>query len=270
MSKAELVRCIQGMPNLHWIQSCGAGFDQVGIPELAERNITVTRSAESHNVAVAEFALAFILSTAKRFPEFMRMQLAREWRVRGSDRGLGEVAGRTVGIVGFGAVGREIASRCQALGMRTIGLRRSPEPSDVDNVLGPRDLPRLLRESHYVVLAVPLTDETRGLIGANELRLMRRDAYLINVARGGVVVQDDLVRALKRGWIRGACLDVFEVEPLPVTSELWDLSNVVITPHCASDSPETLERSVREFEANLRRYLQRRPLASVVDLARGY
>jgi phosphoglycerate dehydrogenase-like enzyme len=258
------------MPNLRWIQSCGAGFDQVGIPEIAERKIVVTRSAQSHNVAVAEFALAFILSAAKRFPEFLRMQLAREWRVRGSDAGIGEVAGRTVGIVGFGAVGKEIAWRCRALGMRTIGLRRSPERSDDDNVLGPRELPQLLRESHYVVLAVPLTDETRGLIGAKELRLMRQDAYLINVARGSVVVQDDLIDALKRGQIRGACLDVFEVEPLPVNSELWHLPNAIITPHCASDSPETIERSVLEFQANLRRYLQQQPLTAVVDLARGY
>jgi phosphoglycerate dehydrogenase-like enzyme len=255
MSNAELARHIEAMPRLRWIHSCTAGVDQVSIPAIATGAITMTRSAASHNVAIGEFVLALILSVAKRFPELHRLQLARQWRKRGTGS-IGEVGGRSVGIVGAGAVGREIAWRCRAMGMRVLGTRRHPKPVEgFDEVLAADELPRLLAEADFVVLSLPLTSETRGLISAAELARMRPGAWLINVSRGSVVVEADLVEALRDGTIGGACLDVFEVEPLPPDNPLWDLANVVITPHCASDTPETLTRSVREFEHNLRRFI---------------
>jgi phosphoglycerate dehydrogenase-like enzyme len=268
MSKPQLLRVLDAARGIRWIHTCTAGFDQLLIPQIIERGVTVTRSAATQNVPMAEFVLAYILVAGKRFPHLLRAQAARSWDPPDPD----ELGGRTVGIVGAGAVGVEVARRCAALGMRVIGTKRAPAPlPHFDRVLPPGALPEVLAESDYVVLAVPLTSETRGMIAARELRLMKPTAYLINIARGALVVEADLIKALRERWIAGACLDAFEQEPLPPSSPLWDLENIVITPHCSYRSPHGVSRGLDEFRENLRRYLAGEPLRNLLkDPVLGY
>lgn len=183
-----------------------------------------------------------------------------------------ELTGKTLGLVGLGAVGSEVARRAKAFGLRVVATRRRPELACMyaDDVRGPDELPWLLRESDFVALCAPLTRATRGLVGEDELRLMKPTAYLINVARGELVDEQGLCSALATGVIAGAGLDVFEQEPLPKRSPLWDLPNVMITPHNAGQSRRSQERVNALFRENLERYLDGRPLANVVDKPAGY
>lgn len=257
MSKPQLQRTLAGAPGLGWIHSCTAGFDQLLVPEIVERDLVVTRSAAAHHIPISEWVLAYILLMTKRFPELLRLQAEHRW-----DRlEMEELGGKTVGIVGAGAIGTEVARRCAPLGMRVIATKRSPKPlPEYDEVLGADQLPRLLVESDYVVLACPLTTETRDMIGEPQLRMMKPTAFLLNVARGGLIVDDALVRALRERWIAGACLDAFTVEPLPADSPLWDVERLVVTPHASSSSPCVMGRAIDEFVANVRRYLAGVPL----------
>lgn len=268
MSKPELQRAIAGSPALRWIHSCAAGFDQLLVPEITERDLTVTRSASSHHIPISEWVLTYILFMTKRFPELIKAQAQHRWDRLEAD----EVGGKTVGIVGAGAIGTEVARRCRPLGMRVIATKRSPVPlAEYDLVMGANELPRLLAESDYVVLACPLTTETAGMIGEQALRLMKPTAFLINIARGALIVDADLIRALGEGWIAGACLDAFAQEPLPSDSPLWDVERLVITPHASSNSPLVMKRAEGEFVANLRRYLKGEPLANTLrEPALGY
>jgi phosphoglycerate dehydrogenase-like enzyme len=175
----------------------------------------------------------------------------------------------------MGAIGSRVAELAHALGMRVLAIRRSVAErgqgeAPVDELLPPADLSYLLSESDYVVLAVPLTPESTKMIGERELRAMKPSAVLINIARGSVIDEPVLVRALKERWIAGAALDVFEREPLPSDSELWALDNVLLTPHISGGTPRYMERAVDLFCDNLRRYLAGEPLRNVVDVARGY
>jgi phosphoglycerate dehydrogenase-like enzyme len=217
---------------------------------------------------MAEFVVAYILLMAKRLPDLLRAQMRHQWSPPEPD----ELGGRTVGIVGAGAVGTEVARRCAALGMRVIGTKRTPQPlPDFEQVLPPSGLPELLRASDYVVLTSPLTTETRGMIGEAELRAMKPTAYLLNVARGALIDEHVLTRALREHWIAGACLDAFVQEPLSPDSPLWDLENLVITPHTSYRSPNGTERGIASFVANLRRYLAGEPLEDPLkDASLGY
>jgi phosphoglycerate dehydrogenase-like enzyme len=268
MSKPQLRHVLEAAPGIRWIHTCTAGYDQLLVPEIADRGLIVTRSAATQNIPMAEFVVAYILVAAKRFPHLLRAQARREWSPPDPD----ELGGSTVGIIGAGAVGAEVARRCAALGMRVIGTKRTPTPlPHFDQILPPDGLPRLLAEADFVVLATPLTAETRHMIGEAQLRLMKPTAHLLNVARGALIVEADLVRALRERWIAGACLDAFEQEPLPPSSPLWDLDNVVITPHCSYRSPHGMTRGLAEFKENLRRYLAGEPLLNLLrDPALGY
>jgi phosphoglycerate dehydrogenase-like enzyme len=268
MSKDELRRVLDGAPRLRWIHTCTAGFDQLLIPEIQDKQLLVTRSASAYNVPMSEFVMAYILAMAKRIPALVRSQMRHEWRPPKPD----ELTGRTVGIIGAGAIGTQVAQRCAALGMRVIGTKRTPEPLPCfEVVMPPSGLPVLLAESDYVVLASPLTPETRGMMAEAELRAMKPTAYLLNIARGALIDDEALIRALKEGWIAGACLDAFREEPLPPDSPLWDLENALITPHTSYYSPHGTERGIAAFEANLRRYLDGEPLSDPLKDARlGY
>jgi phosphoglycerate dehydrogenase-like enzyme len=260
MSKPELSRAMQTAPAVKWVHTSTAGFDWALVPEVVEREVLVTRSAAAKAVPIAEYVLAFIFSIAKRFPALARAQWAHEW----TRPDTGEVRGATVGVVGAGAIGCEVARLCHHMDMRVIGTKRSPEPLPYfEQVLAADELPAVLREADYVVISCPLTPETRGLVGAAELRMMRPDAYLINVARGGLVVEADLVRALQENWIAGACLDVFDEEPLPPESPLWDLENLVLTPHASWGTPHSLDYVLDEFVDNLERFLEGKPLLNL-------
>lgn len=257
-------------PRLRWIQLTSAGADRLLNSGFIEGGVAVTTVSGLHATPIGEFVLSAMLMFAKGAPQTMRAQLKHEW-ARFAPR---ELRGSTVGIVGFGHIGAEVGRLAQAFGCRVIATKRSAAPGETspgaDEILPATDLHRLLGESDYVVLSMPLTPETRGMIGERELRAMRPGAVLVNIARGAVIVEADLIRALDEGWIAGAALDVFVQEPLPATSALWDKENVIVTPHISGGTQIYNERAVEIFADNLRRYLAGDPLRNVVDPARGY
>lgn len=263
-------RLVAEGPNVRWLHTASAGVDHVLTPEVrAKTGLTVTDSGPAFEIAISEFILAWMLMVTRGLPELIAHQRERRWEGAAQR----ELAGATVGIVGLGPIGRGVAVRAKAFGMRTLGQRRTQAPCEgVDEVgTGPDGLARLLAESDYVVLAAALTGETRALIGAEQLAQMKREAWLINVARGGVVDEPALIEALKDGRIGGACLDVFAQEPLRGDSPLWDLPNVYVAPHNSSGGTAGLrERQKALFLDNLRRFARGEPLGGIVDVARGY
>lgn len=255
------------VPTLRWIHSTSDGVDNLLFPEFSDFDLVLTNASGIFNIPIAEMVLAYILTVGKRLPEFLAQQRAHYWH----QLRLRELRQLTVGIVGLGDIGSEVARLCQAFGMRILGLRRHPRPHQfADEVLGPERLHDLLAQSDYVLISCPLTEKTRGMIGPAELRAMEPDTWLINIARGPIVDQQSLIEALRERRIGGACLDVFAREPLPDGSPLWDLPNVIVTPHNAWSSPLLMDRETELFLDNLRRYLAGEPLRNVVDKDAGY
>ncbi|MGH2602467.1 MAG: D-2-hydroxyacid dehydrogenase, partial [Dehalococcoidia bacterium] len=254
---------------LRWIQGIGAGVERMD-PRVAER-ITLTNGSGIAAEPIAEHVICLLLMLARGAQIHVRHQVEHRWQ---RDVPAREIGGMTMGIVGMGAIGSAVARRARALGLRVLAVRRSVErrsPDAVaDEVCPPSDLPYLLTESDVVVLATPLTPETRGMIGGRELRAMRPGSYIINVSRGGVVDEPALIAALAGGHLGGAGLDVFATEPLPADSALWDMPNVIVTPHASYGSDRYMERMEALICDNLRRYLDGRPLRNVVDMERGY
>jgi phosphoglycerate dehydrogenase-like enzyme len=257
-------------PRLRWYQAMTAGVDRVPDTLLRSPRLVVT-SARGHNAgAVAEHVIWALLSLARQARTLHRSQEAGRWERLTP----GELAGKTLGVAGFGAIGEQVARRARAFEMRVIGTRRSAKPGDTDPLLDdllPADgLDDLLARSDAVVVAVPLTAETRGLFGAEALKKMQPHAYLIDVSRGGVVDGAALAEALASGTIAGAAIDVADPEPLPADSPLWQMENVIITPHISGSSAAFNERAVDFFLQNLRRFQAGEPLLNVVDAERGY
>jgi len=260
-------RLVTSIPNLRWVHTVSAGVDHVLFPELAESDVVLTNASGVFNTPIAETVLAYMLAVVKRLPEFLKQQDERRWR----KLDLRELHGLTVGVIGLGDIGGEVARLCKAFGMRVLGLRRRPRPHPhADEVLPSEQLHDMLRRSDFVVISCPLTDETRGLIGREALAAMKPDAWLINIARGPIVDEEALLEALQERRIGGACLDVFSEEPLPEDSPFWDLPNVIITPHNSWNSPRIEEREIELFLENLRRYVAGKSLVNVVDKRRGY
>ncbi len=260
---------IQQAPRLRWIHSTAAGVDQLLFPGLLDREIIITTSSGIHH-SLVEHVFALLLALTRRLHTAIRNQVQHRWER--SERTIGgEVAGQTLGILGLGRIGTELATKAHAFGMRVIGTKRTPAPvPGVERVLPPDGLSEVLREADAVVIALPLTLETTGLIGESELRTMKPTAVLINVGRGPIVQEAALVRALREHWISGAGLDVFEHEPLPTDSPLYDLDNVIVTPHVSGASPHYMNRAVPVFCENLKAYLRGEPLRNLVDKVRGY
>jgi len=260
---------LEHAPALRWVQLPFVGLEQLAGTPARERGILVTNARGLNARSVAEWGLTLMLALAKQLPHYLRQQASQRWEPRQAPT----LSGMTVGLVGLGAIGGELARFASALGLRVIAIRRSgpqPPPAGVSWVGGPGDLPRLLAEADWVVLAVPATAETHRLIGAEQLCRMKPTAWLVNLARGALVDEAALVTALREGWIAGAALDVFEQEPLPAASPLWQLENVIITPHVAGTSPGYFHQVVALFCENLRRYLAGEPLLNRCDLERGY
>jgi phosphoglycerate dehydrogenase-like enzyme len=259
-------------PQLKWLQLTSAGVDRLlDAPIVRSSGAMVTTASGIHAVPISEYVIGAMLAFGKGFPRALRSQAEGRWNPYLPE----ELEGKTVGILGIGAIGSRVADIAHALGMRVLALRRSVSARQkgdgrVAEFLPPSDLPYLLGESDYVVVAVPLTEESRRMIGEAELRSMKPTAVLVNIARGAVIDEAALIRALKEGWIAGAALDVFEQVPLPAESELWKLPNVLITPHISGGTPRYMDRAVDLFCDNLRRYLAGQPLRNVVDPARGY
>lgn len=251
LGKPQLSRLLQRFPTVTWVHTSTAGFDWAMVAEIPERGIALTRSAAAYAVPIGEFTVTLIAALVKRLPALADAQRRHEWAsVEPRD-----LEGLRVGVVGAGGIGHEVAWRAAALGMRVKGLQRTPRPQPhYEAVLGPAQLHELLAWSEVVVVACPLTPETRGLIGSAELAAMPAGSYLINVARGPIVDAAALVEALRAGHLAGAALDALDVEPLPADDPLWDAPNLSITPHTSYKSPRNLERVLSEFEANLRRF----------------
>jgi len=253
---------------LEWLHCFFAGVEGILEPELVESPLVLTNSAGVHAPPIAEHVIGVIIALARNFPGLFRQQRERVWF---RNLPVDEIAGRTVGIVGLGGIGRLVAKKAKGLDMHVIGTKRHPEPVPyVDEVLPDDRLEDLLARSDFVVIAVPSTPETVGLIGRSQLNKMKPSAYLINVARGNVVDQDALIAALQDGRIAGAGLDVFDPEPLPADSPLWGLPNVILSPHCSARSPYINQRTVALFAENLRRFANGEDLINVVDKRRGY
>ncbi len=258
---------------LVWIQSPFVGVDSILIEDVRKSDVIVTSSKGIHASQASDHVFALILAFARKLPELLEDQRRRRWKPRHPFpfEPLDELQGKTLGIVGLGSIGREIARKGKCFGMRVVGVKSTPSPIEhVDRVYGPDELEEVLKVSDFLVLCVPLTPETVRMIREEELRKMKKTAYLINIARGSVVDEKALIMALKEGWIAGAGLDVTKTEPLPENSELWTLKNVIITPHVAGSTPVYWDRAVRIFTENLRRFLRGEPLMNVVDKSRGY
>jgi phosphoglycerate dehydrogenase-like enzyme len=254
-------------PDLRWVQAIGAGVGHLAGAGLDERGIVLTSAQGVGAPPIAEFVIGRLLELYKRFRDLDRLQREHRWQFVP-----GEVmAGKTLLVVGLGAIGREVAVRARAFGLGTIGVRRSyrhgATSPDVDRLCGPDQLDEVLPEADIVVVAAPETSETRGLFDARRLARMRPGAVLCNVARGSLIDQPALLEALAGGRLRAAILDVVEPEPLPPDSPLWDAEGVVLSPHSSTSMEGYNERLVDLFAANLRRWLDGEPLVNVVDPA---
>jgi phosphoglycerate dehydrogenase-like enzyme len=237
-------------PALEWVQALSAGVDGYPTAALAEHGVALTSASGVHAEPIAEQVVGSMLAFERGLLTGLRQQERGVWeRYAG-----GELMKRTLGIVGVGAVGTRVAELASAFEMELLGVKRDPTTNDgvVDDCFGPEGLAEVCARSDYLLLACPLTDETRGLVGREELRLLGEDGVLLNVARGEVVDQDALVSALQYGVVGGAALDVFETEPLPADSPLWELSNVLLTPHMAGSTPKYMERAADVVVANYR------------------
>jgi len=275
-------RILARAPSLRWVHSATAGVERVLTPSSRSRGLVITNARGVFSRPIAEYVMLMILAVARRLPELMELQAERTWQPLEA-RELRDV---TVGIVGLGSIGRGVGALGTAFGCRVIATRRRPEAGShatdgagdepflgslmLDRVLPPERLPELLAESDFVVLAAPLTPDTHGLISDEAIAQMKPGAWVINVARGELVDERALARALREGRLGGAVLDTFREEPLPPTSTLYDLPNVILTPHTSWSSTRVLDRSVDLFCDNLRRFADGRSLVNVVDPDAGY
>jgi D-2-hydroxyacid dehydrogenase (NADP+) len=257
-------------PNLKWLQMMSAGVDRLRDTEIWRSRITITGVSGIHATPIGEFALELMLMFVKGAPRCFEMKQKHEWQRFPPT----VLRGKTVGIVGLGHIGREVARLSKAFGMKVIATRRSAAKVGiaryVDRLLPPGRLPELLKESDFVVIATPHTAETHHFIGERELRLMKPSAYIINIARGGIIDERALVKALDERWIAGAGLDVTEREPLPSESRLWDFPNVILSPHVSGGHEDYMVHATGLFCENLRRFLAGKRLRNVIDKTKGY
>ncbi len=258
---------------LRWIQSGSAGVEWlVNAPSLRESDVLVTNTRGAHATTIAEHTFGMLVFIARRFDELYEAQKRHDWigAQAGSPR-IG-LAGLTMGIIGLGQLGRAIAKRAHAFEMAVIAVdvNEVPKPDYVAAVRRMDGLADLMQRSDVVVVATPITAETRGMIGSEQLRLMRPNAYLLVISRGGIIDEPTLIDMLKTGKLAGAALDVAAVEPLPADSELWDCPNIFITPHNSPSSLQTRNNVMRIMKENLRRYLAGEPLTNLVDKKLGY
>jgi phosphoglycerate dehydrogenase-like enzyme len=256
------------MHKLRWLHVTRGGANAYLTPEVKRRPIQVTGSKGIHGRSFSEFALACIFALAKKLAECWENQKEKRWeRVEPE-----EVAGKTLGIVGLGTVGNELAQKAKALGMRVVAAKRTAgdRPPYVDELGGPEFLPRLLEQADFVVLSLASIPSTEKMIGEEELRMMKPGAYFINLTGGKAVEEKALIRALKEKWIAGAALDAFAKQPLPPDSELWTLPNVIISARAAGATAQKWDLMLPIFADNLQRFTSGEPLRNVVDKELGY
>ena len=276
-------RILARAPRLSWVHSATSGVERALTPSARERGVVVTNARGVFSRPIAEYVIMMILAVSRRLPQLLELQRERTWQpLEGT-----ELRDVTVGIVGLGSIGRAVGALATAFGCRVVAIRRRTDAGAestavddedgrslgeirLDRVGGPETLPELLAESDFIVLAAPLTPETEDMIDAETLALVKPGAWLINVARGRLIDERALIRALRDGHLGGAVLDMFRDEPLPPMSSFYDLPNVIVTPHTAWSSGRVLDRSVELFCDNLRRFAKGEPLLNVVDPSAGY
>jgi phosphoglycerate dehydrogenase-like enzyme len=256
-----------GAVRLRLFQMMGAGVDALlPAPDLPA-SVRIANARGIHGPHMSEFALGMMLALAKRVPRAIAQSRERQWSQYQADT----IEGRTLGILGLGAIGEAVAEKAVALGMRVIGTQRAPKPvPHVAEIFRPDETARVLADSDYLVVLLPLTPETRDSIGARELAWMKPGAYLVNLARGGIVDEHALAEALRAGKLAGAASDVFAEEPLSASSPLWDAPNAILTPHVAGLGPRYMENLSEILAENLDRIEKNLPLRNEVDRARGY
>ena len=256
------------MTKLRWLHVTRGGAIAYLTPAVKSRPIAVTGSKGIHGPSFSEFALACIFALAKKLPQSWQAQTRKQWTRLVPD----EVAGKTLGIIGLGTVGSELAQKAKALGLRVLATKRTvkTKPPYVDELGGPDFLPQLLSQSDFVVLCLASIPSTEKILGVKELRAMKESAYLINLTGGKAIEEALLLRALKEKWFAGAALDAFAKQPLPAASELWELPNVMISARIAGAAAQKWELMLPIFADNLKRFLAGEPLRNVVDKELGY
>jgi phosphoglycerate dehydrogenase-like enzyme len=272
-------------PQLKWVQLLSAGADHA-MGAFTPASFQMTTASGIHATPIAEYTLASMLVYAHRFHQMLRAQLKHEWLRSGFPGTIEELRGKTFGVIGYGSIGRESARLAKAFGMRVLALKRDPanrrdngwspeglgDPEGVipEKFFGPDQRIEILRESDYLTVTLPGTPHTKKFIGAREIAAMRPGAYLVNIGRGEVIDEAALIEALKAGKIGGAGLDVFEKEPLPKESPIWDLANVILTPHMSGANRGYMDKACALFADNIRRFVAGKPLLNLVDRHLGY
>ena len=260
------------LSNLKWIQSHGAGVEQQLFPAVRESNVVITNAAGMYGTQVADQGFALLLALTRKLHYSTRFQDKHQWQLNLLSKSVIEIGGMTIGIVGMGGIGQHMAKRAKGFEMTVIGVDPylKEKPKHCDELVGMDRLPEIISRVDVVMVACPLTDETRGLINAEMLALMKPTAYLINVARGPIHDEPALIEVLKQQKIAGAGLDVTAVEPLPQNSPLWDMDNVIISPHVGGYSQHRPRRTVELFCENLKRYLRGESLINIVNKELGF
>src|SRR5687768_3975954 len=260
-------------PNLKWVQLASAGSDHMQRLGLFEKrpNLLLTTASGVHEVPISEHIVAMLLHFARGFPKAVRNQAQGKWERYRAE----EASGKVACLVGYGPIARRTAAILKTIGMRVLAVRASiaeqqPGFEAVERFYPPEELNAILSQSDYVIIAAPRTPRTEGMIGREQLRAMKSTAVLINISRGALVDETALIDALQEGTIGGAALDVFSQEPLPESSALWGMPNVLITPHVSGSNPHYDRRVTDLFIDNLKRYLAGEPLRNKVDMERGY
>lgn len=262
---------LSSLPNLRWVQALSAGVDHLPLAYIRRKGIRLTNAKGIHQIQMSEFAMLLMLQWARRADMHFLNQVDKVWGKRVPS---GELFGQTVGILGSGSIGQAIAAKASAFGMRTLGYNKSGRhiPGFDEIMTGPDGLRELLSQSDFVIMLLPATAGTKHFLGMEQFKLMKPSACFINLARGSVVHEEELIAALRSGVIAGAALDVFEKEPLPPESPLWELPNVILTPHVAGASPQYMTRSANIVFENIRRCLRgdQEPLLNEINLEEGY
>lgn len=270
-SLALLREVFRMLRRVRWIHSRSAGLEQTLFPELIKSEVILTNGSGVFSPSLGEFVVAAILYFAKDFRRMIRNQAAGVWE----QFDVTMVSGQTLGIVGYGSIGRAIAARARALEMKVLGLKRSvsqrsPEDLLIDEIYGPERRLEMFSRCDYLAVTVPLTEETRGLIAAAEFAVMKKNAVVINVGRGPTIDEAAMLKALSENRIRGAALDVFDQEPLPKDHPFYSAENVLLSPHCADHTPDWHDNAMRFFLVQLGRFERGDDLFNVVDKRRGY
>ncbi len=260
---------------LKWIQTTGAGVDKFLFPDVVKSPIVITNAGDIFATPVSEHIILLMLSFCRRMSLFTINQSKKKWmRYGGFTKGIcEELSGKTLGIVGLGKIGSETAKKAKHLGMKIIASKKnfnSQKIDYVDKLIPVEDLPILLEESDFVIITAPLTKETLRLFGKDQFQYMKNTSYLINVSRGKIIIENELITALEEHKISGAGLDTFEEEPLSENSKLWKMKNVIITPHIAGQSNFYLERITDSFLQNLELYMTNKPVKNTVNKKVGY